>query len=149
MDRRFGETSHGEAPFLEAFGEQAQTPEGKALMRRGEIWWATLPIPAGRRPVVLVSRNLAYQVRSKVSVIEITTRERGLETEVPLGAREGLPRTCWGNADNIATIDKRWLEERIGVLGREKMAKLDRALGLALGLSATPFDSTISTRQRK
>lgn len=108
-----------------------------------------MPIPAGRRPVVLVSRNLAYQVRSKVSVIEITTRERGLETEVPLGAREGLPRTCWGNADNIATIDKRWLEERIGVLGREKMAKLDRALGLALGLSATPFDSTISTRQRK
>lgn len=103
-------------------------------MRRGEIWWATLPIPAGRRPVVLVSRNLAYRVRAKVSVIEVTTRERGLETEVPLGAREGLSKTCWGNADNIATIDKTWLDERIGALGREKMERLDRALGLALGL---------------
>jgi mRNA interferase MazF len=103
-------------------------------MRRGEIWWATLPIPSGRRPVVLVSRNLAYRVRSKVSVIEVTTRERGLETEVPLGVREGVSRTCWGNADNIATIDKKWLEQRIGALGREKMEKLDRALALALGL---------------
>lgn len=103
-------------------------------MRRGEIWCATLPIPSGRRPVVLVSRNLAYKVRSRVSVIEVTTRERGLETEIPLGAREGLSKTCCGNADNIATIDKTWLEERIGALGREKMERLDRALGLALGL---------------
>ena len=39
-----------------------------------------------------------------------------------------------GNADNIATIDKTWLVERSGVLGREKMERLDRALGLALGL---------------
>jgi mRNA interferase MazF len=103
-------------------------------MRRGEIWWAELPIPAGRRPVILVSRNLAYGVRSKVSVIEVTTRERGLETEVPLGAREGLSRSCWGNADNIATIDKTWLVERIGALGREKTERLDRAIGLSLGL---------------
>lgn len=103
-------------------------------MRRGEIWWATLPIPSGRRPVVLVSRNLAYKVRSKVSVIEVTTRERGLDTEVSLGPREGLSKICWGNADNVATIDKTWLVERIGALGREKTEKLDRALGLALGL---------------
>lgn len=83
---------------------------------------------------MLVSRNLAYKVRSKVSVIEVTTRERGLETEVPLGPREGLSKRCWGNADNIATIDKTWLGLRIGALGRDKMERLDRALGLALGL---------------
>jgi mRNA interferase MazF len=103
-------------------------------MRRGEIWWATLPIPSGRRPVVLVSRDLAYKVRSKITVIEVTTRERGVETEVSLGPREGLSKPCWGNADNMATIDKTWLEARIGVLGPNKIAKLDRALGLALGL---------------
>jgi mRNA-degrading endonuclease toxin of MazEF toxin-antitoxin module len=103
-------------------------------MRRGEIWWASLPVPSRRRPVVLVSRNLAYKVRSKITVIEVTTRERGVETEVSLGLREGLSRTCWGNADNMATIDKTWLEARIGELGPAKIAKLDRALGLALGL---------------
>ena len=54
----------------------------------------------------------------------------------PLGAREGLPQTCWGDADNIATIDKAWLAERIGALGHEKMERLDHALGLALDLRA-------------
>lgn len=105
-------------------------------MRRGEVWWAALPLPAGRRPVVLASRELAYAVRARVTVVEVTTRSRGLETEVALGAREGLPKACWANADNLATIDKRWLVERIGALGREKIKALDRALALALGLPA-------------
>jgi len=103
-------------------------------MRRGEIWWANLPIPSGRRPVVLVSRNVAYVVRNKVTVIEITTHVRGLETEVPLGVREGLPRKCCANADNVFTIDKAWLDERVGTLSAEKMKRLDHAVALALGL---------------
>jgi mRNA interferase MazF len=31
-------------------------------MKRGEVWWATLPEPVGRRPVVLLSRNAAYPI---------------------------------------------------------------------------------------
>lgn len=104
-------------------------------MRRGEIWWAALPVPSGRRPVVLVSRKIAYVARSRITVVEVTTRVRGLETEVPLGAREGLPRPCCANADKLITIDKAWLDERIGALGPDKTGRLDRALALALGLS--------------
>ena len=37
-------------------------------MRRGEVWWADLPPPAGRRPVLLLSRNEAYAVRQLVTV---------------------------------------------------------------------------------
>ena len=103
-------------------------------MRRGEIWWARLPMPGGRRPVVLVSRDLAYVVRNRVTVVEVTTRVRGLETEVSLGARDGLPRSCCANADNLVTIQKAWLDQRIGLLGPEKLCRLDRALALALGL---------------
>jgi mRNA interferase MazF len=110
-----------------------EAPE--TLMHRGEIWWARMPAPSGRRPVLLVSRNAAYVARSKVTVVEITTRIRGIETEVVLGKREGLPKVCCANADNIVTIDKSWLEERAGALGLEKTASLDRALGLALGLT--------------
>lgn len=106
-------------------------------MRRGELWWAQLPVPSGRRPVVLVSRNIAYVARNKITVVEVTTRARGLETEVPLGVREGLPRACCANADNVVTIDKGWLDERIGALPPEKIARLDRALALALGLPTT------------
>jgi mRNA interferase MazF len=104
-------------------------------MWRGEIWWARMPAPAGRRPVVLASRELAYAIRTRFTVVEVTTRARGLETEVPLGTRDGLPRACCANADNLATIPKAWLEERIGALGADKLKRLDRALALALGLS--------------
>lgn len=107
-------------------------------MRRGEIWWTRLPVPAGRRPVVLVSRNIAYAARTRITVVEVTTHRRGLETEVPLGVRDGLPRPCCANADNVITIDKGWLDERVGALDGEKMKRLDRALALALGLPATP-----------
>jgi mRNA interferase MazF len=103
-------------------------------MRRGEVWWAEIPVPSGRRPVVLISRNIAYAARSKVTVMEVTARMRGLETEIPLGVRDGLPRACCANADNLITIDKSWLAERIGALSVEKMKRLDHALVLALGL---------------
>jgi mRNA interferase MazF len=103
-------------------------------MRRGEVWWAQLPRPVGRRPVVLASRDEAYSVRSLLTVIPVTTRARRIPVEVPLGRDEGLPRPCVANADTIVTIPKRALAAYAGVLGPEKMAALDRAIRFALGL---------------
>jgi mRNA interferase MazF len=81
-----------------------------------------------------VSRDVAYAVRTRITVVEISTRLRGLETEVSLGLRDGLPRSCCVNADNVLTIDKAWLDERIGSLQPDKLKRLDTALALALGL---------------
>jgi mRNA interferase MazF len=103
-------------------------------MKRSEIWWAKLPAPIGRRPVVLVSRDLAYAVRANVTVVEITTRVRNLETEVALGVREGLPRRCVANADNLHTVPKSLLDARIGTLGAIKARALDAAIKLSLAL---------------
>lgn len=60
-------------------------------MRQFEIWLADLPAPAGRRPVLLLSRNDAYQYLSKFIVAEITTTIRAIPVEVRVGRREGLP----------------------------------------------------------
>jgi mRNA interferase MazF len=103
-------------------------------VRRGEVWWARLPLPAGRRPVVLVSRDAAYAVRSAVTIVEVSTKARGIPSEVPLGRRDGLPRRCVANADNVVTIPKAVLEERIAALGSDRLAELDRALRFSLGL---------------
>jgi mRNA interferase MazF len=103
-------------------------------MRRSEVWWADLPSPIGRRPVVLVSRDLAYRVRANVTVVEVTTTSRGIETEVPLGPKDGLPRQCVANADNVHTIPRSSLRERVAVLPATKVAALDAALKLALQL---------------
>jgi len=104
-------------------------------MKRGEVWWARLPAPAGRRPVVLVSRDTAYAVRTSVTVVEVSTTIRGIASEVPLGARDGLPRKCVANADNVATIPKGWLDERIAALRSEKVVLLDEALRFSLGMA--------------
>jgi mRNA interferase MazF len=103
-------------------------------MKRSEIWWAKLDPPVGRRPVVLVSRDLAYAIRTNVTVVEVTTRIRGIETEVSLGRREGLSKPCVANADNIHTIPRSLLGEKVGALGAEKARALDAAIKLSLAL---------------
>ena len=100
-------------------------------MRRGEIWWAQLE---KRRPVVLLSRDEAYDVRSLGTVSPVTTRIRNLSVEIHLGKREGLPRACVANLDTITTIPKRALVERISMLPARKLEALDDALRFALGL---------------
>lgn len=103
-------------------------------MRRGEVWWAELPAPAGRRPVVLLSRNEAYAVRELVIVAPITSRIRRIPTEVTLGRADGLPRRCVANLDTITTIPKPALTQRLTSLSPEKVAAVDRALRFAVGL---------------
>src|SRR5260370_35196135 len=80
-------------------------------MRRGEVWWAELPAPAGRRPVLLLSRDEAYLVRALVSVAPLTTRVRQIPSEVPLGPGDGVPKTCVVNLATITTIPRRTLTE--------------------------------------
>ena len=103
-------------------------------MRRGEIWWAKLMLPAGRHPVLLLSRNEAYAVRELVTVAPVTTRVRHILSEVPLGPEDGLPRLCVVNLDTITTIAKRSLQERLVSLSSEKLKAVEAALYFALGL---------------
>ena len=103
-------------------------------MRRGEVWWARLDLPAGRRPVVLLSRDAAYAIRASVTIAEVSTVVRGIPSEVALGKRDGLPRPCVINTDNLVTIPKVLLEAPISSLGAAKLAQLDAALRFSLGL---------------
>ena len=104
-------------------------------MRRGEVWWAELPSPVGRRPVVLISRDAAYKVRTSVTVGLVTRTQRGIPVEVPLGPEDGLPEECVANLDNILTIPKARLTQQITTLSSQKMADVDRAIIFALGLT--------------
>ena len=105
-------------------------------MRRGEVWWADLPSPASRRPVVLLSRNEAYAVRELVTVAPVTTRVRRIPTEVALGVADGLPKVCVVNLDTITTIPRRTLSQLIRPLSAEKLAAVERALLFALGMAS-------------
>jgi len=102
-------------------------------VRQFEIWWANLPLPAGRRPVLLLSRNYAYSYLNKFIVAEITTTIRTIPVEVKVGRHEELPSPCAANLDNIRTVARQWLESRAGTLTPSRHREVKRALGHALG----------------
>lgn len=103
-------------------------------MRRGEVWWADLPPPIGRRPVVLLSRDVAYRVRTSITVGIVTRIARNIPVEVPLGPEDGMPQQCVVNLDDILTIPKTRLAERITMLSPQKMTAVARAVIFALDL---------------
>ena len=103
-------------------------------MKRCEVWWARLPPPIGRRPVLLLSRDEAYAVRNQVTVALITTRIRRIPVEVDLGPEDGLPKPRVANLDTIVTVPKSQLEQRVALLRPEKVKKVETAIRFALGL---------------
>ncbi|MGH8930225.1 MAG: type II toxin-antitoxin system PemK/MazF family toxin [Egibacteraceae bacterium] len=95
---------------------------------QGDIWWAELP-EAGRRPVLVVTRDQALGVLKTVLVAPITRTVRGIPTEVPLGPDEGLNDVCAATFDNLQPIPRWSLTDRAGSLGRVRDSELCRALG--------------------
>lgn len=104
-------------------------------MQRGELWWADLGPPAGRRPVVLLSRDEAYAVRALATVAPVSTRIRRIQAEVALGPEDGLSRPCVANLDSMTTIALSTLRERITRLRPEKLRAIENAIHFALGLT--------------
>lgn len=105
-------------------------------MRRGEVWWAELPPPIGRRPVLLLSRDVAYRVRTSITVAIVTRVARNIPVEVPLGPEDGMPQRCVVNLDDILTIPKFRLAGRITVLSPEKMTDVAKAVIFTLDVKA-------------
>jgi len=103
-------------------------------VKRGEVWWAELPPPTGRRPVLLLSRDSAYRIRTAVTVGIITRTVRNIPVEVSLDRNDGMPQTCVVNLDEILTIPKSRLVERITTLSHEKMTSVVKAVSFALDL---------------
>jgi mRNA interferase MazF len=102
-------------------------------VKQFEIWWAALPKPAGRRPVLLLSRDDAYAYLNKFVVAEITTTIRGIAVEIPLGRQGGLAKPCVANCDNLRTVPRQALMERISRLRPNRIPEVKRAVGYAFG----------------
>ena len=104
-------------------------------MTRGEVWWANLANPIGRRPVVLLSRRSLPPGRGEITVAYVTSHVRGLTVEVPLSTADGLPRACVVNLDSINTVPKTALQGLICTLSAAKMDAVKKAIIEALELN--------------
>lgn len=104
-------------------------------MKRGEIYWAELGPPSGRRPVLIVTRESAISFLSSVVVVPISRTVREIRSEVAVGSEEGLSEESAANCDNLLTVPKQRLDAGpVGALGPVKIPELDAALRFALGI---------------
>lgn len=102
-----------------------------AAVVRGEVWWADTP--AGDRPVLVLTRDPVADHLDAVVVAMCTRRVRGLTSELPLDAEDGMPHACVASFDNLFTLRKERLRERITALPSRRERDLCRVLGDALG----------------
>ena len=86
------------------------------------------------RPVLLLTRELVLPYRQQVTVAPITTTVRGLSTEVPLGPANGIGHESVVSCDNIVTVDKNALGDRIGYLFAAQEPLLTGAIHAAFDL---------------
>jgi mRNA interferase MazF len=102
------------------------------LPTRGEVWWCE-PAEVGRRPVVILSRDVAIPRLRRALVAPCTTTIRGLPSEVLLepGA-DPIPRRSAVNLDSVESVSVGILVERLGRLSDARMRDICTALEVAV-----------------
>jgi len=104
----------------------------KALPSRGEVWWCEPP-EVGRRPVVVLSRDVAIPRLRRALVAPCTTTVRGLPSEVVLDpGQDPVPRPSAVNLDSVESVSVGILVDRLGRLSDERMQEICTALAVAV-----------------
>ena len=99
---------------------------------RGEVWWCELAA-IGRRPVVVLSRDVAIPRLRRTLVAPCTTTIRGLASEVVLEPGDDpVPRRCAVNLDSVESASIGVLVERLGRLSDSRMRQICIALEVAV-----------------
>ena len=111
-------------------------------VHRGEIYYADLnPVvgseQGGIRPVLILQNEVGNWFSPTVIVAAMTAKgsKVHLPTHVPVGTDSGLRRPSLVLAEQVRTIDKSRLLERVGMLPPEKQEQVDRALRISFALS--------------
>ncbi|MCG3159384.1 MAG: Endoribonuclease MazF6 [Acidobacteria bacterium] len=112
-------------------------------MRRGDIWWATLPPPVGsgpggRRPVIIAQAD--HVTKSHIRTVVIVTVTSNLKLARYTGNvllpshLSGLERDSVANVSQIFSIDRTLLTEYVATLPNSLMDEVDEGLRLILDL---------------
>jgi mRNA interferase MazF len=112
-------------------------------MKRGEVWWASLPEPSGsgpglRRPVLVVQSNPFNDSRISTVIVAVITSNLGL-ADAPGNVRvskteSGLPKPSVINVSQVITVDGSLLTERVKGLPPLVMGKVGEGLRLVLAV---------------
>ena len=116
----------------------------QSIVRRGEIYYADLsPVvgseQGGMRPVLIVQNDVGNRYSPTVIAAAITSQQNKarLPTHIEIEARTyGLSKNSVVLLEQVRTLDKRRLRERMGCLDEKAMQRVDGAIAISLGLRA-------------
>ena len=116
----------------------------QSIVRRGEIYYADLsPVvgseQGGMRPVLIVQNDVGNRYSPTVIAAAITSQQNKarLPTHIEIEARTyGLTKNSVVLLEQVRTLDKRRLRERMGCLDEKAMQRVDGAIAISLGLRA-------------
>ena len=120
--------------------------ERDTMINRGDLFSACLDPVVGSeqgdiRPVLVIQNDVGNRYSPTVIVLAVTGQlnKARLPTHVPIACEgTGLMKDSVVLAEQIRTLDKRRLRERIGTLRPEVMARVSEALKVSLGFGANP-----------
>lgn len=110
-------------------------------MKRGEIYYADLsPVvgseQGGLRPVLIIQNDVGNRYSPTTIVAAITSKKE--KTEMPTHVKikvDGLNKKSLVLLEQLRTIDKSRVKEKISTLGADDMKRIDRALAISVGVS--------------
>ena len=97
------------------------------MVAQSEIWLLETP-NTKQRPVLVVSRNEIIPYINNVVVAPITSTIREIPTCIPVGKSEGLNHESVASFDNLSTVPKSFLTNRLGSLTNESELLFCQAL---------------------